>query len=141
MSSGVPDAEGVTLLDGEELLHNVRPSWSNWSGLIAILTIVTFGTLGLGIVLFVIPWLARRNARYVVTSERVIEKSGILSTSTNEYRIEDIRQLQTGASWSEKLLGHGNIQFSTGAGGSLITFAGVPNYDGIANTIREQQRE
>lgn len=138
MSGGVPNAEGVTLLEGEEVLHNVRPSWSNWSGWIIGSILLMF--IGIGFITIFIPVLARRNARYVVTTERVIQKTGILGTSTNEYRIEDIRQLQTGASWSEKLLGHGNIQFSTGAGGSLITFAGVPNYQGISNSIREQQR-
>lgn len=138
MPSNVPDAEGVTLLEGEEVLHNVRPSWSNWAGWIVGSVLLMFVLVGFLTIL--VPILARRNSRYVVTTERVIHKTGILGTSTNEYRIEDIRQLQTGASWSEKLAGHGNIRFSTGAGGSLITFGGVPNYEGIANSIREQQR-
>lgn len=140
MSDKVPEATGIILLEGEEILHNVRPAWSNWAGSIAFILVVGIFTVGLGLVLLVFPWLARRNARYVVTTERVIQKSGILSTSTNEYRIEDIRQLQTGAAWGEKLRGNGNIQFSAGSGGSLITFDGGPDYQNIANTIREQQR-
>jgi uncharacterized membrane protein YdbT with pleckstrin-like domain len=138
MSNGVPSAKGVTLLEGEEVLHNVRPSWSNWSGWIIGSVLLMF--VGIGFVTIFVPILARYNSRYVVTTERVIQKTGILGTSTNEYRIEDIRQLQTGASWSEKLIGHGNIQFSSGTGGSLVTFAGVPNYETIANTIRKHQR-
>lgn len=141
MSEEPPAAEGITLLEGETVLHNLRPSWSKWSTSLLVCTLVTVFTFGIGVVSFAIPWLQRQNSRYVVTDERVIEKHGLLGTTTNEYRIEDIRQLQTGATWSEKMLSNGNIEFSTGAGGELITFEGVPDYQSVANSIREQQRE
>lgn len=78
--------------------------------------------------------------RYIVTNQRLIEVSGILGTNTSEYRISDIRQIQTGATWGEKMMGHGNLQFSTGTV-EMITFNGIPNHQEVANTIREIQRE
>lgn len=131
-------AEGLALLEDEEILHEVRPSWSKWMGSLIIGILTSIVLVGLIILLWV--WLARNNMRYVVTNQRLIQISGILGTHTSEYRIADLRQIQTGATWSEKMLGHGNLQFTTGTV-EMITFDGVPGYQNVANTIREVQRE
>lgn len=135
---GVPEISGVTLLEDEEVLHDVRPSWAMFSGALAWGVVTVW--FGLGLLFFAYAWLARKNSRYIVTNQRLIEKTGLFSSSTSEYRIRDIRQLQTGATFSEKLASCGHIEFSTGSGSS-ITFNGINNYTGIANTIREQQRK
>lgn len=133
----VPDVTGITLLEDEEVLQDTRPSWAMYSGSLAwgVLTI----WFGVGLIFFLYAFLARSNHRYIVTNQRLIEKSGLLSSSSTEYRIRDIRQLQTGASFTEKLASCGHITFSSGAG-TTVTFQGVKNYQDIANTIREQQR-
>lgn len=131
-------AEGLALLEDEDILHEVRPSWSKWMGSIIIGILTSILIFGVFILLWV--WLARKNMRYVVTNQRLIQISGILGTHTSEYRIADLRQIQTGATWSEKMLGHGNLQFTTGTV-DMITFDGVPGYQKVANTIREVQRE
>lgn len=136
----VQQVEGFTLLEGEEVLHNVRPAWSNWANELILYGLLCF--VGIGFLLLPIPWYKRTKTRYIVTSERVMHKEGgLLGTSTNEYRISDIRQLQTGATLFEKVLGHGNIQFSSGGAGTLIQFHGIGDYESVANTIRTRQRE
>lgn len=132
------EAKAVTLLQDEEIIHDLRPSWSKWGGALVIGLVTSIFIVGLFVLGWV--WLARKNSRYVVTNQRIVEISGILGTSTTEYRISDLRQLQTGASWSEKFLSVGNLQFSTG-GATTITFHGIPNHQEVANTIRELQRE
>lgn len=131
-------AQGLALLENEEILHEVRPSWSKWMGslIIGILTSV----FGIGLIILLWVWLVRKNMRYIVTNQRLIQVSGILGTRTSEYRIADLRQIQTGATWGEKMLGHGNLQFTTGTV-EMITFDGIPEYQKVANTIRETQRE
>jgi membrane protein YdbS with pleckstrin-like domain len=136
----VPEVSGLTLLDGETIHHDLRPSWSNWSTSLTIYSLLTIVSVGMLAPLFIHPWLARRQSRYIVTSERVIKKTGLIGSSTEEYRIDDIRQLQTGSGWLESLLGKGNISFSTGAGGTQITFGGVPDYKSVANSIRAEQQ-
>lgn len=131
-------ADSIELLQGEEILHDIRPAWSKWAGFILIslaLSIALVGLFGLAYV-----WLVRRNTRYIVTNERVVEVTGILGTSSTEYRISDIRQLQTGASWAEGVRGHGNIQISTGTMESIV-FDGIPEYQQVANSIRQSQKE
>lgn len=130
--------ESITLLKDENTIHDVRPSWSRWGGGIIIGLLTSIFLFGVLILLWI--WLKRRSTRYIVTNQRLIEVSGILGTNTTEYRIADIRQIQTGATWSEKILGHGNLQFSTGTA-TMITFHGIPNHQEVANTIREIQRE
>lgn len=126
------------MLKDENTIHDIRPSWSRWSG--ALLVGIVTSLMLVGVVLLAWVWLQRRNTRYIVTNQRLIEVSGILGTNTTEYRIADIRQIQTGATWSEKVMGHGNLQFSTGTA-TMITFNGIPNHQEVANSIREIQRE
>lgn len=129
--------DAIQLFEGEEIEHNIRPAWSKWSGL--IITSLILSMFVIGVVGLVYVWLVRRNTRYIVTNERVVEVSGILGTHTTEYRIDDIRQIQTGASWSEQVFGHGNIQISTGTMGAIV-FDGIPEYQNVANTIRQAQK-
>lgn len=133
MSSEIQEVSGFTLMDGEEVYHNVRPSLVAWmsSSLRLMLGVVTLGIL---------PFLFTYSNRYVVTDERVLKKAGLLRTKTEEYRINDVQQLTTGQRIVEKLLGVGNIQFRTGATGSSIRFLGMKDQDEIANTIRNQMR-
>lgn len=129
---------GIQLLEGEEVLHDMRPSWGNYSKSLwsALLTI---WLLGFGLVFLVYPFLARRSERYIITTDRVIHRSGLMSTTTNEYRIADIRGIQTGQSLMEKVFGSGNIKFT--AAGGTITFSGVPDAQQAANSIRRQKAE
>lgn len=128
---------GIQLLEGEEVLHDMHPSWGHYTKSLW-LGVLTFWT-GVGLLFFLWPPLARRNERYIVTTDRVIHRSGLFSTSTNEYRIADIRGIQTGQSFTEKVFGSGNIKFT--AAGGTITFSGVPDAQQVANTIRRQKAE
>lgn len=133
MSENVQEVSGFTLMEGEEVRHDIRPSLVAWmSG---------FGRLMIGIfTLGILPFVFTYSNRYVVTDERVLEKSGLLSSNTEEYRISDIKQLTTGQRLLEKLLGVGNIQFKTAAAGSSIKFYGMSDHEEVANTIRNEMR-
>jgi uncharacterized membrane protein YdbT with pleckstrin-like domain len=94
----------------------------------------------IGVLGLIYVYLARRNHRYIITNQRVVEVSGVLGTSTTEYRISDIRQIQTGATFFEQFLGQGNVQISTGTMSDIV-FNGIPNYQEVSNSIREAQKE
>lgn len=127
------------MMEEEEVLHDIRPSWANWSGQLLIFSILTVVTAGVGIVLFILPWRSRRKTRYIITTERVVhKKSSLLSSKTKEYPIRDIAQLQTG---SKRLsFGTGHVKFSVGGGGEMVTLGGIRDTQTIANAIRQQQR-
>ncbi|EMA52944.1 hypothetical protein [Halococcus thailandensis] len=140
-SSSVQDIRGITLMQGEEVLHDQKPRWRAypWSMTIGILGITA---AGLGLLIIAWVWWRRQKTRFVVTNERIIQKRvSMLSQRSNEYPIRDINQLQTsGDRFNFVGSEHGSITFSVGGGGEMVTLASVRNYSAIANTIREQQR-
>lgn len=170
--------ESAPLLPEEDVLIDARPAWSAFAGQLLLAgVIIIFGLVlsgnavtgnaplgfavivALGIVGYV--FYQRRKVRYLVTDRRVIVLTGISSRSTNEAWMEDVRGMQTGASFLERLLGHGHISISTdiiprnstlpGLGlifsivpamqGAQMTLGGIKNYEDIAQRIRMRQSE
>lgn len=140
IGGGSTNVRGVTLMNGEEVIHNQQPRWRDypWSLTIGILTC----WFGVGFLFFFWIWRRKRRNRLVVTNERVVQSHTTrLSASTNEYPIRDINQLETnGERWSIIGSKTGSIMFSVGGGGERVELSNIRNYDAIANTIREQGR-
>lgn len=116
------DIVGVSLMDGEEILHKTNPHWSEREK---------------GFLHLIKP------PEIVVTTERVIEHTPTWTGSeTVEYPIRDIQQLKTNASNSFlDRFDIGSISFSVGGAGDKITLKGLKGYDAISTSIREQQRQ
>lgn len=125
------DDVAVTLLDGEEAIHNENPSIAAFFAQNLPLALVTLGVL---------PYLYSKQSSFVVTDERIVMETGILRSDTQEFRIEDIQQISTGQSLVEKLLGCGSVQFSTPATSTDIVFHGLKDHQSIVNTIRNEMR-
>lgn len=122
----------VALMEGEDIDINEHPSISAYFAQNLLLSVISFGIL---------PFLYAKQSSLVVTNERVILQQGILSTKTEEFRIEDIQQISTSQSLVEKLLGAGSVSFSTAATATNIVFHGLKDYQSVTNTIRNHQRE
>ncbi|MFT4921675.1 MAG: hypothetical protein ACI8XM_000879 [Haloarculaceae archaeon] len=155
------------LFSGEEVLIDARPAWTAWTahlvfaGLIVLVGLFSRDQAALGITIIIAlatvgyVWYQRRKVRYVVTDQRVMVITGITAKKTNEAWMEDVKGMQTGASFLERLLGHGHITLSRQIlpRGSLLptsllpgvapgmTLGGISNYEDIAATIRERQAE
>lgn len=144
--------EGVDLLRDERVLVNRHPGWSVWStqliiGAIMLLVGLSTGSaegIMAGVVIgggiFGVVYLGRQRSRYVITSERVKSKVGLLSSSSREYRISDIESISTEASLIEGLLGLGNISYRTSANDG-IKWEGVPDHEQAARQVREMRRQ
>lgn len=140
--------DGITLLEGEKMLKNLRPSWEAWwwqlilGSLLVLMMLasgnIVFGALGLSTLGYVA--IARYWSRYFITDERVIQRTGILRRSTNEVRIDDIENLRTDAKILERILGHGHIVASSASATGIVSFFALPDYKQVANIVREQQR-
>lgn len=147
--------KGITLLDDEDVIENVVPSRINWWGvyllavlaLLAGLALLINGEAILGFLLLVVTGilggyvnLARKRSRYIVTNQRVKKSVGLLRRQTGETRIRKIRGLTTERSLFERIAGKGSVMIDSGAAGGRLGIQAVPDPDGIANTIRDQQR-
>lgn len=144
--------DGVALLPDETVLENNHPSWWQWWKSITITLffagrgILNLQTgdvgaslpfIGIAAVIGGYVFLSRQTCRYVVTTERVYKKSGILRQTTSEARIGVIHSLTTDAGFFEKRLGKGTVQIdSTGATGILV-LTGTTDRERFANTIRQ----
>lgn len=146
---------GITLLEDEQVLKNVLPSWINWtillvpSGLITLLGLIVLisGDFGGAVIFFILAGLlyayvryARKRSRYIVTNQRVKKSVGILRRTTGETRIADIRGLTTEQGILERLVGKGSVLIDSGAAAGRLGIKGVANHEELATTIREQQR-
>jgi hypothetical protein len=175
---GHPEGRDVNvdaLLPNEQVIVDERPAWTNWTlqlflaGVVMLLGLVssagveagTPAVLGILIGLLIVGyvWYKRRRIRYLVTDYRILVVTGITTQATNEAWLEDIKGMQTGASFFERVLGHGHITVSHDilprksalpGLGLLLPFAqphtglelgGVKDYQKIANLIRKRQAQ
>lgn len=146
----VSNVRGVTLLDDEELLFDIRPTWYGKMSLkrAAWWVVATICTVGLAVLYFWYPalkmWRQSKKVRYIVTSERIIEKDagGLLGTEhTEEYPVRDITDVQTRATWFEQRAGLGTVTFREHDGAtSEVALTSIPDYDEVASTIGAYQR-
>jgi uncharacterized membrane protein YdbT with pleckstrin-like domain len=138
-------------MDGESVLVNRRPGWTLWTKQIAVAALIAvFGLAGgldtiLGAMVLAGAILgyvvvSRSKSRYIVTDERVKAQIGLLSKTSMEYRIADIKSLSTSQALFERLLDYGTVSIRSGDN-TQITWHAVTDHERVSNTIREQQRK
>lgn len=144
--------EGVDLMPDEEVLVNERPGWSVWLTHLIVAVIIILvglssgsgeGILGgilVGGAIIGVVYIGRKGSRYVVTTERVKHKIGLLSKKSREYRISDIESITAEMSFFERLLGLGNLKIRSAANDG-VKWEGVPDHEQVARQIREMRRE
>ena len=91
----------------------------------------------LGILIILSAIISRRGISWSVTSERLIERRGILSQRRREVELADIRSVEVAQSFFQRILGIGNVMVSSAASADfLIRMVNVSDPEGIAETIR-----
>lgn len=160
MSSPTPTVSPVEAPAGEAVIMRGRPSlWRGRPALAATLVSMPLVIL-LGWMLIPYPyayilvvplwvlWIARvcyalyyvYSFEYVITTERMSVKKGILTRSVVEVRHKDVRQLSVDQSLPQRVLGTGRIQVSSAAmSGAEIDIDGITGPDKIAAEIRKRQ--
>lgn len=111
----------------ERTIQEFRPSWAAWFWLIVL-------TIG-----FALPyvWWRRRGIRYEITDSRMIRHTGRVSSSTDEFQLDRVTRVQTHQSFTERFFGVGTITLDAGV--DEMTLKAVPNYEQVAELIRQAQ--
>lgn len=134
---------GVTLFEDEELLHDIQPSWLAYWPSITIYTLFGLVTFGLGLPLLYLPYAKRKNTRYVITSERVIIKSGgVLSSETTEYSLENVNKVESSQDFAERARNKGTVSFTLRERGfedETVELSGISEFNGVRESIRRAQ--
>lgn len=146
------ETAGITTMDNEFVLENRHPGWGMWwknlaaAGFLFLIFLASgeiagvFAGLVISGILVGYVAFARSQSRYIVTDERVKMDIGFIRNHSREYRISDIRGIDTSQSILDRIFSMGNIEVRTGDG-TTITWWGVPDHETVALAIREQQRQ
>jgi uncharacterized membrane protein YdbT with pleckstrin-like domain len=148
----------MDLHPGEEVVFEGHPSWRAvlrfyvigviLVGVAAAVGALVSGTgvaiLGGGVVLalVVLAGLIKRSSTlYVITTERLHIRRGLLSKKTQETRIERVQNVNTQQSLFERLLQVGTVDFDTaGTDDSEFRFVGVANPAEVVRAVDRAQR-
>jgi uncharacterized membrane protein YdbT with pleckstrin-like domain len=148
----------MDLHPGEQLVFEGHPSWRAVLrfyviGVILVGVAVAIGALagGAGIatlagavvlaIVILVGLIKRSATRYVITTERLHIRRGILSKSTQETRIERVQNVNTQQSLFERVLQVGTVDFDTaGSDDSEFRFVGVGNPEEVVRAVDRAQR-
>ena len=149
----------MDLHPGERVVFEGHPSWRALlafygTGAVAALVVgVVVGlaaSAGIGIVvglalfavLVVVGYVRRMGTRYLVTTQRLSIRRGLLSRHVQQTRIERVQNVNFEQSFLERLLGVGTVDFDTaGTDDSEFRFVGVADPAGISAVVDHAQRE
>jgi uncharacterized membrane protein YdbT with pleckstrin-like domain len=147
------------LLDGEVVALDLRPHWWFFAGpLFAGIPVLLFlvgalkqngdvQTVGLWITVAVAlawaVWLGARlvswqTTHFVVTSERLVFRSGILAKHTRDIPLDKINDLASSQSFFERILGAGDLLIESAGERGLQTFKDIPHPDAVQQEIYRQ---
>jgi membrane protein YdbS with pleckstrin-like domain len=148
------------LTEGEEVVVELRPHWAflGWPLVAAVAALVLF--VGLDVVAFphapvgvryvllavlavALVWLAGRTLRWVTTSlvlttTRLLERSGVLGRRALEIRLERINELSYHQSLPGRVARTGELMIETGGESGDIMFEHVPRPSALQSLITEQ---
>jgi uncharacterized membrane protein YdbT with pleckstrin-like domain len=148
----------VDLHPGEELVFEGHPSWravlSFYVGGLAIVAVaavigalvsgatlaILLGAVVLALVILV-GLIKRQATRYVITSERLHIRHGILAKRTQETRVQRVQNVNTQQSFFERIMQVGTVDFDTaGTDDSEFRFVGVANPEEVVRAVDRAQR-
>jgi uncharacterized membrane protein YdbT with pleckstrin-like domain len=148
----------MDLHPGEEMVFDGHPSWRAvlsfyLTGVVIVAVAVVIAALvGSGVVavlvgavalaLLVLVGLIKRQAtRYVITSERLHIRHGILAKRTQETRVQRVQNVNTEQSFFQRIMQVGTVDFDTaGTDDSEFRFVGVANPEDVVRAVDRAQR-
>jgi uncharacterized membrane protein YdbT with pleckstrin-like domain len=99
--------------------------------------IIAEGLFALGAIIISAAIVARRGTSWSITSERLIERHGLLSKTRREIELADIRSVDVSRTFAQRLVGIGNVVIASAASADfLIRMEAVADPDAIAETVR-----
>jgi uncharacterized membrane protein YdbT with pleckstrin-like domain len=160
--TGHPVAEqhpGMDLHPGEEVVFEGHPSWrallSFYLGGVAAAVVVgvvvaLIGSVWTGILvgaalialLLVFGFVKRMSTTYLVSTQRLYIRRGLLSKRMQQTRIDRVQNVNTEQSVRERVLRVGTVDFDTaGSDDSEFRFVGIANPSQVVAAVDRAQRD
>jgi membrane protein YdbS with pleckstrin-like domain len=147
------------LLDGEMVALDLRPHWWYFAGplfagipvlILLVAALKQNGdvqTAGLwasaAVALAWAVWLGARliswqTTHFVVTSDRLVFRSGILAKHTRDIPLEKVNDLASSQSFFERMIGAGDLLIESAGERGQETFSDIPRPDAVQQEIYRQ---
>ena len=145
----------MDLHPGEEIVFEGHPSWRSvlqfyLVGLVLAGVAAAVGALasrtpvavlaGVAVLVLVllVGFIKRAATRYVITTERLHIRRGILAKSTQETRIQRVQNVNTDQSFFERIMQVGTVDFDTaGTDDSDFVFEGVAQPEQVVQHVEQ----
>jgi len=153
--SDVPD--WVTVTEGESVVWRGHPSYHLLTGTVVVVAVLVaagafvavavpppFNLAGPALIALAVVWLLvaivkHRATAYVITSQEVYKKTGIVSRTVTTLRLDRVQNTSFDQSLLQRLLSYGDIRVDTaGADATELVLRGVPHPQDVAGLLSEQ---
>jgi uncharacterized membrane protein YdbT with pleckstrin-like domain len=148
----------MDLHPGEEIVFEGHPSWRGLlafyvTGLLAAIAVAVvvalIGSAATGVavgvvlaaVVLVVGFVRRVATTYMVSTQRLYIRRGLLAKRVQQTRIDRVQNVNTDQSLIERILRVGTVDFDTaGTDDSDFTFRGIAGPDAVVNAVDAAQR-
>jgi membrane protein YdbS with pleckstrin-like domain len=139
----------------EYALTRILPSWWHFTGNIVLVLVIFAGGLfelgapqgnrryGLLMIaasaaILGLAHLRRRHTAWSLTSDRLIERRGLLASRRREMELADVRSIEVDRSLMQRILGLGNVGIASAASADfMIRMQDIPDPERVAEMLRQ----
>lgn len=115
----------LSLEEGEEITWSGKPRMKSIIPAVAV-GIPMIAAFGFGLIVIAASYLNVKNTDYVVTSEGVYKKSGVLSRNVQKIGFDKIQNISFSQGMFGNYFGYGNVEISTaGSSGTEMAFRSI----------------
>ena len=143
------------LNDGEDVIVDLRPHWSTLARPVAAVVATAVATIVLSFVVnwlgyagavltaaaliwFISRYLRRATTDFVVTTDRLVYRSGIIAKQGKEIPLERVNDISYTQSVFERIIGTGDLSIESAGARSRETFSHIPRPSQVQNEIYRQ---
>ena len=97
-----------------------------------------FALIGLGILIIIVTMIRARTVSWSLTSDRLIEKRGLIASRRREMELADIRSVEVSKRVMQRMIGLGDVTIASAASADYaIRLHDIFDPDNAAETIRK----
>jgi uncharacterized membrane protein YdbT with pleckstrin-like domain len=147
--------------DDEEVVRHLHPHWLTvfWPvvAFLALVGVASFGAalvpdgdqqsrwrlvivaaaVALGLVVVAVPLLRWRTTHYVVTTHRLLFRTGILSRHGRDIGLSRITDVSYRQSLWDRVINSGTVSIETAGEGGPTVFSAIPDSDGVQQLLNQ----
>jgi uncharacterized membrane protein YdbT with pleckstrin-like domain len=100
--------------------------------------LIGLALIALAFIVFALIYLVRSYTYWSLTSDRLIERRGFLSSRRREMELADVRSIEVNRSFKQRMLGLGDVGVASAASADfMIRMLDIPDPERVAEILRQ----